>query len=93
MKRSAFLVAPLLLAACGRVATTEDCKMIYDKNVEVEMRSLEKADDATIERKKGELRAAFDAELKQCVGKRVTESVLACIRAAKTPDEMSGCGR
>jgi hypothetical protein len=66
--------------------------MIYEKNVEVEMRSLEKADDATIERKKADLRTSFDADLKQCVGKRVTESVLSCIRGAKTSDDMTRCG-
>jgi hypothetical protein len=88
----ATLVLSLSMLACGRSATTEDCKMIYEKNIEVEMRSLAKADDATIERKKAELRTAFDADLKQCVGKRVTESVLACVRGATTPEQMASCG-
>jgi hypothetical protein len=82
----------LSMIACGRTATPEDCKMIYEKNIEVEMRSLAKADDATIERKKVELRSSFDADLKQCVGKRVTERVLACVRAATTPEQMTSCG-
>jgi hypothetical protein len=86
------LFLPAALCACGRQATAEDCKVIYEKNVEVEMRSLEKADEPTIERKKADLKTAFDGELKSCVGKRITDSVMACIRAAKTSDEMTRCG-
>jgi hypothetical protein len=79
--------------ACGRAATEEDCRVIFEKNVEVEMRSLEKADDATIEKKKKELSQTFEGDLKQCVGKRITGTVLSCIKAARTSDEMSQCGR
>ena len=87
------LGAAVLLSGCGRVATEEDCRLIYDKNVEVEMRSLEKADQATIEKKKTELKSAFDADLKQCVGKRISDSVMACIKSAQTSEEMAKCGR
>jgi hypothetical protein len=80
------------LTACGRQATAEDCRVIYEKNVEVEMRTLEKADAPTIERKKTDLKAAFEGELSLCVGKRITDSVMACIRNAQTSDEMTRCG-
>ncbi len=87
------VVAAAFLSGCGRVATEEDCRMIYDKNVEVEMKSLEKADQATIEKKKADLKSAFDADLKQCVGKRISDSVMSCIKSAQTSEEMAKCGR
>jgi hypothetical protein len=79
--------------ACGRAATEEDCRVIFEKNVEVEMRSLEKADEATIEKKKKDLLQSFEGDLRQCVGKRITSSVLNCIKSARTSAEMSQCGR
>jgi hypothetical protein len=83
----------LWLVGCGRAATEDDCKLIYEKNVEVEMRTLEKADEATIASKKKELQQAFDADIKQCVGKRITDAVMTCIKDAKTSEDMAKCGR
>ncbi len=83
----------VLLSGCGRIATEEDCRLIYDKNVEVEMRTLEKADQATIDKKKNDLKSMFEADLKQCVGKRISDSVMACIKSAQTSEEMAKCGR
>jgi hypothetical protein len=32
-----------------------------------------------------------DALVQQCVGKRITDKAMACVRAAKTTDEMDQC--
>jgi hypothetical protein len=81
------------LFGCGRPASEQDCQMIFEKSIEVEMRSLDKADPATLSKKQKELSEAFAPEVKQCVGKRVTEGTLNCIRGAKTPAELGHCGR
>lgn len=67
--------------------------MIFDRSVEVEMRALDKSDGDTLAKKKAELGKTFEADLKQCVGKRITDSTLACIRAAKTSEELGKCGK
>ena len=89
------LLACVLLAAvgCGRPATEEDCRMIFDRSVEVEMRALDRSDTETLTKKKAELGKTFEADLKICVGKRITDSTLACIRGAKTSEELGKCGK
>lgn len=67
--------------------------MIFDRSVEVEMRALDKSDGETLTKKKAELGKTFEADLKLCVGKRITDGTLACIRAAKTPEELGKCGK
>lgn len=67
--------------------------MIFDRSVEVEMRALDRADSDTLAKKKAELSKQFEADLKVCVGKRITESTLSCIRAAKTSEELGKCGK
>lgn len=67
--------------------------MIFDRSVEVEMRALDKADGETMTKKKAELGKTFEADLKICVGKRITDATLACIRSAKTSEELGKCGK
>ena len=87
------LVVTSLLAGCGHPASEEECKALFDKSVEVEMRELAKADDVIIAKKKEELRKGFEPELKACVGKRVTDSSMNCVRKAQTPAELTDCSR
>ena len=83
------------VVGCGHPATEEECKTIFDKSVEVEMRELAKADDSLIAKKKEALRAGpdYEAELKACVGKRVTETSMNCVRKAATAAELVDCSR
>ena len=81
------------LVACGRKATEEDCRIIVDKNVEIQMRSMHISDPDAIARKKAEMRAEFESELKGCVGKRVTDSMMECVKRAEKPDEIDKCMR
>lgn len=86
-------VAVALLGGCGHPATDEECKALFDKSVEVEMRELAKADEVTIAKKKEELRKGFESDLKACVGKRVTDSSMNCVRKATTAAELTDCSR
>jgi hypothetical protein len=83
----------LILTACGRPATREDCELIIDKNVELEMKQLKIDDPAMIEKRKAEIRTSMEGQLKGCIGKRVTDGMMKCVRNAKTPDEIDGCMR
>jgi hypothetical protein len=79
--------------ACGRSATEADCRAIIDKNVEIQMKSMNITDPEAIAKKKAEMRAEFEGELKGCVGKRVTDSMMRCVERAQKPDEIDKCIR
>ncbi len=76
---------------CGHPASEEECKALFDKSVEVEMRELAKADDVVIAKKKEELRKGFEGDLKACIGKRVTDGSMNCVRKATTAAELNDC--
>lgn len=84
-------LAPLLLVGCGHAATEEECRVLFDKSVEVEMREYVGANDEAIARKQGELRKEFEADLGRCVGKRVTDDTVGCIRKASTKEQLNEC--
>lgn len=96
LRTFARLAAPVTVAlpfatGCGHPATEDECKALFDKSVEVEMRELAKADDVVIAKKKEELRKGFEADLKACIGKRVTDSSMNCVRKATTAAELTDC--
>ncbi len=86
-------VLALSAAGCGRKATAEDCALIVDRNVEVELRALKVTDPTIIERHKAELRRDLKDKLDMCPGKRITDSMLTCVRKAETSDELDRCTR
>ncbi len=79
--------------ACGRPATETDCKLIFDRNVELELQEHQVSDPATIKQRQGELGAKMGSEMKDCIGKTVTESGMKCVREAKTTLEIAHCFR
>jgi hypothetical protein len=93
MVRWVGLLAALVSVGCGRKATEEDCRTIIDKNVEIQMKSMNITDPAAIDKKKAEMRAEFEADLKGCVGKRVTDGMMECVKKAQKPDEIDKCMR
>jgi hypothetical protein len=83
----------LALSGCGRNATREDCESIVDRNVEVQLRALGVTDSDLVEKRKNELRAAMKGDIETCVGKRVTDRMMACVRTAETADQIDKCLR
>jgi hypothetical protein len=85
------LAASVLALGCGRKATQADCDLIVDRYVEVQLRAMNINDPATIDKRKVEMRQDVKDELRDCIGKRVTDGMLACVKSAKTNDEMDKC--
>ena len=74
---------------CHR-ATEEDCEKILDRIVELELHDQGITDPKLVEVRKAETRESKRADLiKGCVGKRISESALTCIRTAKKADEVT----
>ena len=92
--RSAVL-ALFLLTGCGHKATEADCQVLVDRNVEVEMKKLNITDPAAIAKRKDEERSdpKTKADLQGCIGKRITDAMMTCVKKAQTGDEIDQCIR
>ena len=83
----------LVLCACGRKATDADCSFILDRNVEVQMKALHITDPASVAKRKTEVHDELKGELQGCIGKRITDEMLACVARAQAADEIDKCMR
>lgn len=87
------LLGLLLTAECGRRATDDDCRLIVDRSVELQMEEMSQNDKATIAEREKEVRAELQDEIKSCETRRVTDKTMACVRGAKTMRELDACLR
>jgi hypothetical protein len=88
-----FALVACFVSACGRKATAEDCQLIVDRLIEVEMHSMKTTDEGVIEKKQEAIRGTMKDELKDCVGRRVSDSMLACVKKATATEEILSCIR
>lgn len=92
--RWTFGICILLCAAgCGRKATRADCEAVVDKNVEVKLKADGVTDPPLVQKRKEELRASLKDDIDKCVGKRVTDSMMACVKSAETAEQIDKCLR
>ena len=87
------LVTSLMVMGCGRKATREDCEMIVDRNIEVKLRADGVTDPAVIQKRKDEIRPTLKEDIDKCVGKRVTDSMMTCVKTAETAEQIDKCLR
>lgn len=81
------------LAGCGRKATREDCEIVVDRNVELQLKALGVVEPAVVTKRRDEMRASMKEDIDKCVGKRVTDAMIACVKNAETPDKIDKCLR
>jgi hypothetical protein len=70
-------------------ADEQSCDEIFDRIVALELRERGFRDPALQARKQRELRHTLAPELRQCAGKRLLTNALACVRRAKSTEEIS----
>jgi hypothetical protein len=92
-RRAALFAIAVLASACGRKATEGDCQLIIDRNVEVQMRAMNITDSVLIAKKQQEIREQLKGEMKECVGRRVTDGMMNCVRIAADTKEIASCMR
>ncbi len=80
-------------AGCGRRATAADCDLIFNRYVEVQLRSVHVTDPVEIAKREQSMRGEMKDDLKECPGKRITDSMLRCVQNAQTNDEIDKCTR
>jgi hypothetical protein len=93
MKSLPYLLGLLALAGCGRKATREDCETIVDRNVEVRLQADGETDPVRIASRKKELREQLAEDIDRCVGKRVTDGMMSCVKTAQKPEQIDKCLR
>ncbi len=82
----------LMMLGCGHPATEPECQLLVDKNVELQIAAMA-TPPADVEKEKVRVRSEMEAALKGCVGRRITDRMLACVRGAKTVKEVDQCTR
>ena len=87
------LVGLVALLGCGRKATRDDCEVVVDKNVELQLKALGVTDPAIVTKRREEMRAAMRDDIDKCVGKRVTDGMMVCVKNAETADKIDKCLR
>ena len=81
------------LAGCGHKATREDCEVVVDRNVELQLKALGVIDPSTVAKRREEMRASMKEDIDKCVGKRVTDGNMACVKNAETAEKIDKCLR
>lgn len=81
------------LAGCGRKATRQDCELVVDRNVELQLKQMGVADPSTVAKRTEEMRASMRDDIDKCVGKRVTEGMMACVKTAQSAEAIDKCLR
>jgi hypothetical protein len=95
MRRHFTLIAALAIvgAGCGRHATQADCEVILDRMVVVKLKQKNITDPASIQKMQGELRKDSESDFPSCVGRRITDSAMECIKKAETQEAIVKCLR
>lgn len=88
-----FVASLGVLAGCGRKATREDCELVVDRNIEVKLKADGVTDPAVVQKRKDELRPTLKEDIDKCVGKRITDGMMKCVRGAETPEQIDKCLR
>ena len=85
---AAALLGAVVATSCGEPATVQQCEEIVERiaRLEIEQRRVQPADvDSEIEETK---RALRETTMKDCVGKRVTQKAMTCVREARTSKQI-----
>jgi chorismate mutase len=92
MKRSLLLIAVAMLG-CGRHATQADCEAILDRMVVVKLKQKNITDPESVKKMQGDMRKDAESDFPGCVGRRITDSAMDCIKKAETQEAIVKCLR
>jgi len=82
-RRCLWVLCLLILSACGRKATVEDCQRIVKRITELELKNV--VPDQQIGSEVSEAQQTFrQRALSDCVGRRISENALLCVENAST---------
>ena len=80
------------LGGCGRPATRAECDEIVERMARLQLESTRPARPETIEAKVEQTKAKLVDKTKEyCLGKRVTNRAMECVRSAQTAEAVELC--
>lgn len=86
------LALGFVVVGCGRPATRAECDEIFDKSAAIELAAQNVTDPAEVQKRTAAVRAARGDELtSKCVGRRITQSAMECVRKASTAEQVDRC--
>lgn len=89
---SLLAAAALAVAGCGHPASEKECEEILQRSAELELRSRNITDPAMIKSRVEAARAAkHDKLMGLCLGRRVTDGAMDCIRKAGSSEDLEAC--
>ena len=82
------------LGGCGRPATKAECEEIVERMARLQIESTRPARPETIQVEVEQTKAKLhDKTMEYCVGKRVTNRAMECVRKATTAEAVELCFR
>jgi hypothetical protein len=86
-------IVPVLALAlgCGHPATEKECQEIADKVTELELAASPVGRDPETRKEQLERTRSWvkESQLKSCVGRRITDGAMKCVRAATKAQEIT----
>lgn len=82
----------LAVVACGHPASKDECEAIFRRSAEVTLLARNVTDPNEIARAVDEARLVKgQAMLDDCLGKRITDDAMRCVREAKVAADLDRC--
>jgi len=80
------------LGACGHPASRQECEEIFRRSAQIELQAQRVTDPGEVARRTAAAREAVGDELLAgCLGRRITDAAMACVRQAKSADALDAC--
>ena len=82
----------VVCSGCGHPASEQECQEILQRSAELELRSRNITDTDTIQSRVAAAREAKREQLMGlCLGRRITDAAMACIRRAASSEALEAC--
>jgi hypothetical protein len=85
------LLLVTVLVGCGHPATAAECEEIADRVTKLELAASPAGRDAETAKEQLERTRSWvkESQLKACVGRRITDAAMQCVRAATKASEIT----
>jgi hypothetical protein len=86
------LLVAVLVTGCGHPASRAECDELFAKTAEIELRAQKVTDPKVIaDRTAAAKEAEGETFAKTCLGKRITQRALECVRRATSAEQIDRC--
>jgi hypothetical protein len=93
MRRYVVIFASLALCSCGRHATQADCEAILDRMVVVKLKEKGISDPDSVKKMQVDLRKDAESDFPSCIGRRISDSAMTCVKKAESEEAIIKCLR